>query len=203
MKIDSPRNDDRKMQETEKVQREGVEDEKARRFRKQLQRRQEVDAAPAAGIAAGPFELLATLRRQEREETPVACIVQTSQREAWSPEPVVSSLAGDPAAGYEGLQARLQEAVRLETVARAAVSAGVQAGMAAANSEYQVELGSTLFSRTRLRVRADDRNSLDVRCESDSATEREWFERHSDDLSIRMADLTGRVVRLDIVGAGS
>lgn len=205
MKVEAPRNGVRAAPANDRRRHDVADEEKGRRFKKQFQRREEEGAPPALGIALGPFELLAAMRQHEEDEKRAGVAVQVAMvmTDALPAEPAPPALPAELVMDADDIRMRLQDSARLDNIARAAANVGLQAGMAQANSEYQVELGSTLFARTRLRVRAGERNGLDVKCESDSAGEREWFERHRDALTARMSDLTGRFVRLDVVGTPS
>lgn len=197
MKVDAPRTEARTQRARELGQREVADDDKARRFKKQLQRRRDEEAQTQSAIT-GPFELMAVLRQSAPEDALQAVTALAFQRDARPAETMERALPAESVMDADMVQARMQDSLRMDTLARAAVDAGLKASMAQGSSEYQVELGSTLFVRTRLRVRAGDNNRLEVRCESDSASEREWFGRNREALLGRMAGLTGRDVKLDI-----
>lgn len=196
MKVDVQRADACAQRLRQQGQREAATEDAARRFQKQLQRhRQEEEATPMA--IASPFELMA--RQRERQEDLSMITASLLVQERACPEPAVPQTPDlvpviDPAI----VQMQMQDSLRMDTIARATQDAGVKAGMAQETGEYQVELGSALFTRTRLRVRAGEHLGIEVRCESESASEREWFARHREVLAGRMAVLTGRAVRLDI-----
>lgn len=201
MKVDTQRADARTRQLRQQGQREATTEEAARRFRKQLQlRRKEEDALQVE--IAGPFGLMVRLRDQLDDPQaigmPLHVQAQTVSEQIMQPTPDLAPWV-DP----EVVQRQQQDSLRMEAIARAAMDAGVQAAMAQDCGEYQVELGSVLFTRTRLRVRAAKDLGIEVRCESDNAAEREWFAHHREALADRMAALTGRAVRLDIAGVGS
>lgn len=199
MKVDAQRANADAQRLREQDQRKAATEETARRFQKQWLRRRKEEEGELARIA-GPFELLAQQQR-ERQEDPCAVngialsVALPNGPDGMSPP----SLDLPPVVDMEVVRMDLQESARLDTIARTAMEGGLKAAMAQGRGEYQVELGSVLFTRTRLRVRAGDHLGLDVRCESDSASEREWFDRHRDALAGRIAGLTGRAVRLDIV----
>lgn len=197
MKVANQRTDARAQQLRQQGQRDAATEEAARRFQKLLQRRRKEEEASLIGVA-GPFDLLARL--QDRQEDPSQITSsgplaqdQASPDRGFPQEPELSTRS-DP----EVIQMHMQDSLRLDTMARAAMEAGMKAAMAQDGGEYQVELGSALFTRTRLRVRAGERTGFTVRCESDSASEREWFSRHRDALASRIGLLTGRAVQLDV-----
>lgn len=196
------RTDARAQQLRRQGQREAATEEAVRRFQKLLHRRRKEEEAPLVG-AAGPFALLARL--QDRQEDPSqitsAGLVARDQVSTDRVSPQVAELL--PRVDPEAIQTLMQDSLRLDTMARAAMEAGTNAAMAQEGGEYQLELGSALFTRTRLRVRASERTGFTVRCESDSASEREWFSRHRDALASRIGLLTGRAVQLDIGDIGA
>jgi hypothetical protein len=200
MKVDTQRADARTRQIRQQGQREATTEEAARRFQKQLQRRRKEEDASKVGIA-GPFELMVRLRDwlddPQAIGMPLHVPTQTVSEQIMQPTPDLAPWV-DP----EVVQRQQQDSLRMDSIARAAMDAGVQAAMAQDSGEYQVELGSVLFTRTRLRVRAAEDLGIEVRCESDDASEREWFAHHRETLADRMAGLTGRAVRLDIAGIG-
>lgn len=198
MKVDAQRGNVNAQRLREQSQRDAAAEEAARRFQKQwLRRRKQEEDAPVG--VAGPFERMTP--RCERQEDPATI------HPAFLPLPVrplpdgVAQSAPDlvPVGDPEIARLDLQDAVRLDAIARTAMDAGLKVAMAQNRGEYQVELGSALFTRTRLRVRGGDHLGIEIRCESDSASEREWFDRHREALAGRIAGLTGRAVRLDIV----
>lgn len=197
MKVESQRTEGRTQQTRELVQRDIADDDKARRFKKQLQRRHEEEALTQTTIPC-PFELMAVLRQSGPEDALRPATALAFQAGAQPAETIDRALPGESLMDVDIVQARMQDSLRMDTLARAAVDVRLRAGMAQGSSEYQVELGSTLFVRTRLRVRAGDNSRLEVRCESDSASEREWFGRNREALVGRIAGLTGRDVQLDI-----
>lgn len=197
MKVESPRTEARAQRARELGQREVADDDKARRFKKQLQRRRDEEALTQAATK-GPFELMAVLRQNAPEDALQAATALAFQGDARPAETMDRELPPESVMDADMVQDRMQDSLRMDTLARAAVDAGVKASMAQGSSEYQVELGSALFVRTRLRVRAGDNNRLEVSCESDSASEREWFGRNREALLGRMSGLTGRDVTLDI-----
>jgi hypothetical protein len=200
MKVDTQRADARTRQLRQQGQRETTTEEAARRFQKQLQRRRKEEDASQVEIA-GPFELMVRLRDRLDDPQaigmPLPVPTQTVSEQIMQPTPDLAPWV-DP----EVVQRQQQDSLRMDAIARAAMDAGVQAAMAQDSGEYQVELGSVLFTRTRLRVRAVEDLGIEVRCESDDASEREWFAHHREALADRMAGLTGRAVRLDIAGIG-
>lgn len=198
MKVDAQRGNAGVQRLREQGQREAAAEEAARRFQKHwLRRRRQEDGTPA-GIA-GPFELMA--QQRDRQEDPSAMPNPSLSVPGHPLSDGGASSEPDPVATADPgtVLLKLQEGVRLDTIARTAVEAGLKVAMAQNRGEYQVELGSVLFTRTRLRVRAGDQLGIEVRCESDSASEREWFDHHREALAGRIAGLTGRAVRLDIV----
>lgn len=200
MKVDAQRADARAQRLRQQGQREASAEEAARRFQKQLQRRRKEEDAALTAIT-GPFDLMVHLRERQ-EESPALNPSLLVQEQALS-EPVAPPAPDlTPAVDPEIVQRHMQDSVRLDTIAHAAMEVGVKVGMAQDSGEYQVELGCALFTRTRLRVRAGDHLGIEVRCESGSASEREWFARHREALAERMASLTGRAVQLDIADLG-
>lgn len=197
MKVDTQRTEAGSSRAREQGHGNVADEDKARRFKKQLQRHHEEEVPMQTGIA-GPFELMAALRQRDQEEGLSALASLAVQGNALPTEAETLALTSEPVMTMDMVQARIQDSIRMDTIARAAMDAGLKTAMAQDSSEYQVELGSTLFVRTRLRVRAGDNNRLEVRCESDSASEREWFGRNREALVGRMAGLTGRDVQLDI-----
>lgn len=197
MKVDTQRADARTQQVRQKDPRDAPTEDAARRFQRQLQRRRKEEEASLVGMA-GPFELLTRWRHRPDEPqtigSPLMGQIQALSGRTVQPAPELAPLV-DP----EVMQMLQQDSLRMDTIARAAMEAGVKAAMAQDSGEYQVELGSALFARTRLRVRAAEDRGIEVRCESGNASEREWFTRHRETLAERMTGLTGRAVHLDIV----
>ena len=197
MKVEAQRTEARTQRARDLDQRDVADDDKARRFKKQLQRRHDEEMLAQTAIG-GVFELMDLLRQREPEPALQAAAAMICQDNALPTDALTRTLPSEPVVDADAVQARMQDSVRLDTLARAAVDAGLKASMTQGSSEYQVELGSTFFVRTRLRVRAGDNHRLEVRCESDSASEREWFGRNHEALVGRIAGLTGRNVQLDI-----
>jgi hypothetical protein len=182
-------------------QREAASEEVARRFQKLLQRRRKEEDESMPG--AGPLDLVARLEDWQEDPSQITSAGLLAQNQVPPdrvfPQAPELSARTDP----EVIQLHMQDSLRLDTMARAAMEAGTKAAMAQGGGEYQVELGSAFFTRTRLRVRAGERTGFTVRCESDSASEREWFARHRDELASRIGILTGRSVQVDVVGIGT
>ncbi|MDT7520740.1 hypothetical protein RAE19_19040 [Rhodoferax sp. TBRC 17660] len=197
MKVEAQRTEARTQRARELHQRDVADDDKARSFKKQLQRRHDEEMLAQTAIG-GAFELMDLLRQREPEPALQAAAPMICQDNALPTDALARTLPSEPVVDADAVQARMQDSVRLDTLARAAVDAGLKASMTQGSSEYQVELGSTFFVRTRLRVRTGDNHRLEVRCESDSASEREWFGRNHEALVGRISGLTGRDVQLDI-----
>lgn len=202
MKVDAHRADARTLSLRQHGQREALAEEAARRFQKQLQRRRKEEEASLTGIF-GPLEPMARLRDRPDEPPATRMSLVVQSQDVSDRVAVPNALDSAPWVDPEIVQMRMQESVRMDTIARAVADAGVKVAMAQDSGEYQVELGSALFTRSRLRVRAGEDLGIEVRCESDSASEREWFFRHREALAGRMAGLTGRAVHLDIADIGS
>lgn len=200
MKVDHQRAEARARHARQQAQREASTEEAAHRFQRLLQRRRKEEEAWQPGVA-GPFELMARMRDRP-DEPPLAWTPPLVQTQALSDGATAPAPDPAPWVDPESVRVQQQDSLRMDTIARAALEAGVRVAMAQGSGEYQVELGSALFTRTRLRVRAADNLGIEVRCESDSASEREWFAHHREALVERMAGLTGRTVHLDIADSG-
>lgn len=200
MKVVAQRADASALRLRQQGQREATSEEAARRFQKQLQRRRKEEEAVPTGMA-GPFELMVWLG--ERQEPPSAIASSVPMQDQHFPEPALAQLTEvATSTDLSNVQRHMEDSLRMDTIARASLEAGVKMGMAHGTGEYQVELGCALFKRTRLRVRAGGHLGIEVRCESENASEREWFARHRETLATRMAALTGRAVKLDIADLG-
>lgn len=179
-------------------ERRGPADKQAARdFDRRLRRDEEERASTAWPLS--PFELFPVMRLRLREEESASAgglaLVPVQGAPLLGTDACSTAL---PIVDPDRVQAQMQQGLQMEAVARAAIDTGLKAAMAQASGEYQMELGSGLFARTRLRVRIVDHERLDVHCDSDSASEREWFDRNRGALAARMAELTGREVQLAV-----